>query len=91
MAEEGLQLFGGDWTERKLDALRRYLQAYSTALSKTRFRKVYIDAFAGTGYREQKLMPTEMTPLIFDDEVAQISSSEPQRFLDGSAKIALQD
>jgi three-Cys-motif partner protein len=89
MAEEGLQLFGGLWTEQKLDALRRYLQAYSTALSKTRFRKVYIDAFAGTGYRERKLIPTEKTPSIFDDEVAQISSPEPQRFLDGSAKIAL--
>jgi three-Cys-motif partner protein len=89
MAEEGLQLFGGDWTERKLDAIKRYLQAYSTALSKTRFRKVYIDAFAGTGYREQKLRATATTPSIFDEEVAEISSPEPQRFLDGSAKIAL--
>ncbi|MEM7806834.1 MAG: three-Cys-motif partner protein TcmP [Planctomycetota bacterium] len=89
MAEEGLQLFGGDWTERKLDALARYLVAYSTALSKTRFQKVYIDAFAGTGYREQKLAANPATPSIFDDEVKEIASSEPQQFLDGSAKLAL--
>ncbi|MFT3785160.1 MAG: three-Cys-motif partner protein TcmP [Tepidisphaeraceae bacterium] len=89
MAEEGLQLFGGDWTERKLDALDRYLKAYSTALSKAPFKRVYIDAFAGTGYREQRLASVETTSSIFDDEVAQIASPEQQRFLDGSAKIAL--
>jgi len=89
MAEEGLQLFGGDWTERKLDALARYLVAYTTALSKTRFHKVYIDAFAGTGYREQRLAAHPATPSIFDDEVKAIASSEPQQFLDGSATLAL--
>lgn len=33
MGQEGSQLFGGDWTERKLDALDQYLRAYTTALS----------------------------------------------------------
>lgn len=87
MAREGLQLFGGDWTERKLYALEQYLRAYAKALSKAQFNRVYIDAFAGTGYREQKVAAPE--PDIFAEEVKELSAPEPQRFLDGSAKIAL--
>lgn len=89
MAKEGLQRFGGDWTEDKLNALDQYLRAYAKALSKTRFQRVYIDAFAGTGYREQNAAALGETPSIFADDLAELASSEPQRFLDGSAKIAL--
>lgn len=45
-------VFGGPWTDRKLAILSKYLNAYSTALSSQPFEKLYIDAFAGTGYRE---------------------------------------
>ena len=46
--------FGGDWTSKKLEILRRYLDAYTTALkeqpSKERpFNLIYVDAFAGEG------------------------------------------
>lgn len=46
--------FGGNWTLIKLDALERYLVAFNTALQDkpkptSRFRRIYIDAFAGTG------------------------------------------
>lgn len=44
-----LQQFGGDWTIEKLDILTGYLDAYLTALKKFHFKKIYIDAFAGTG------------------------------------------
>ena len=44
--------FGGDWTDQKLSILRKYLNAYTTALSRLDFRTVYIDAFAGAGARE---------------------------------------
>jgi three-Cys-motif partner protein len=89
MAEENLQMFGGDWTERKLDAIEQYLRAYAKALSKTSFKRYYIDAFAGTGYREQKASPETAQPSIFQEELEELTSPEPQRFLDGSAKIAL--
>jgi three-Cys-motif partner protein len=89
MAEEGLQLFGGDWTEMKLDALEQYLRQYAKALSKQPFKRVYIDAFAGTGYREQKVIAQVNEGSIFADELAPLSESEPQKFLDGSPKIAL--
>ena len=42
--------FGGDWTRDKLEILRRYLDAYTTALKNRPFRLIYVDAFAGEGY-----------------------------------------
>ena len=41
--------YGGPWTIEKLNMLERYLDAYTTALKKTPFKLMYIDAFAGTG------------------------------------------
>lgn len=41
--------FGGSWTHDKLEILRRYLDAYTTALKNQRFRLIYVDAFAGEG------------------------------------------
>lgn len=66
--------FGGDWTELKLDSVRQYLEAYIKALKGKPFELEYIDAFAGTGYRD-----------VESDE-----EGETRKFLDGSARIALQ-
>lgn len=38
----------GPWAARKLDALERYLEFYTLALSKQNFTRIYIDAFAGS-------------------------------------------
>lgn len=46
--------FGGPWTEEKLDRVTQYLHAYTTALKNQPFQRMYIDAFAGTGYRARK-------------------------------------
>ncbi len=43
------QKFGGEWSERILSALRKYLQSYRLVLKNTPFTTVYIDAFAGAG------------------------------------------
>lgn len=86
MGESNLQRFGGHWTDAKLSALAAYLQSYTTALKKQPFRKVYVDAFAGTGYRELKAEPNDLVTG-FDE----LAANEPQRFLDGSARIALQN
>ena len=74
------QLFGGEWTEKKLSSVRQYLVAYATALSKQRFKIAYIDAFAGTGYRTSSAKENSES-LLFP---------EMDLFLDGSARIALQ-
>ena len=41
--------FGGDWTTKKLDAVEKYLQFFTTALKKQNFQLCYIDAFSGSG------------------------------------------
>lgn len=86
--------FGGPWTDQKLKVLGGYLQSYTTALQnkpsrKKPFRKAFIDAFAGTGYREIRSDthgdPTASQGLLFPD----LAEQEPQSLLDGSARIAL--
>lgn len=47
--------FGGAWTLIKLNVLKSYLPAFTTALSKRNFRLIYIDAFAGTGRCDVKM------------------------------------
>jgi three-Cys-motif partner protein len=44
-------LFGGPWTEIKLDAVEYYLECYTKALKRVGFDLWYIDAFAGSGDR----------------------------------------
>ena len=80
--------FGGEWTDRKLQVLAKYLQSYTTALKNARFHKLYIDAFAGTGYRDARRDEEEDSPqnILFPD----MAEPEPQSFLDGSARLALQ-
>lgn len=81
------QKFGGDWTEEKLERIRKYLVAYATILNKKDFTFAYVDAFAGTGYRENK---PKSAPSTLEFEIADsMSGPETQTFLDGSAKIAL--
>lgn len=79
------QVFGGNWTEEKLNRLRKYLVAYATIMNKYNFHYAYIDAFAGTGYRTLKEDETQ-TVTIFPDLV----EPESEKVFDGSARIALQ-
>ncbi len=78
-------LFGGDWTEEKLGILETYLKQYNTALKKQPFTRVYVDAFAGTGYREKRRKQGG-----FFDIFQETQEDESQRFLKGSAKRALE-
>jgi three-Cys-motif partner protein len=85
--------FGGDWTTEKLEVIAKYLQSYTTALkdkpSKEHpFVKAYIDAFAGTGYRDARREGETREPsqaLLLPD----LAEKEPQDLLDGSARLAL--
>src|ERR1700761_583657 len=47
-------VFGGPWTEIKLDAIEYYLGCYARALKRVNFDLWYIDAFAGSGDRESE-------------------------------------
>ena len=84
--------FGGDWTEAKLTVIAKYLRSYTTALkgqpSKEHpFKKTYIDAFAGTGYRQAHL--DDEGPQTADLLLPDLAEREPQALLDGSARVAL--
>jgi three-Cys-motif partner protein len=79
------QNFGGDWTTEKLERVRKYLKAYATIMKNWNFHFAYIDAFAGTGYRTYR-QDADSDELMFPE----IAEQEVQRFLDGSARIALQ-
>jgi three-Cys-motif partner protein len=79
--------FGGNWTTAKLDLVAEYLASYTTALKNAPFRKGYIDAFAGTGYRDAKPdneAGVSQSPLFPD-----LAMREPQDLLEGSAVRAL--
>ena len=76
--------FGGDWTEDKLEVMRRYFSSYAQALKNQSFAKWYVDAFAGTGERtEAKALKGNQDSLFGDDE------SEVVSVKDGSVRIAL--
>jgi three-Cys-motif partner protein len=73
------------WTTEKLARIAKYLRAYSTIMTKQAFRFAYIDAFAGTSYRTQKSVEVQ-GELLFPE----FAERETRRFLEGSARIALQ-
>lgn len=72
--------FGGPWTQRKLEVVRRYLDLYATALKNRPFKRLYIDAFAGTGDRSEKRLETQ--PLLDLPELDAVAK--------GSARLALE-
>jgi len=91
---DGTHKFGGAWTDHKLQILSEYLIQYTTALSKQAFVKTYIDAFAGTGYREHSetgktVDDTEVPQSRFEDFDDPGTEEATQLFLDGSARVAL--
>ncbi|MBA3404983.1 MAG: three-Cys-motif partner protein TcmP [Gemmatimonadaceae bacterium] len=95
-SEGNAHSFGGEWTSTKLDILGKYLAAYTKALhdkptAERPFRKAYIDAFAGTGYRVMSRTGSEIdaakTKLNLD--LPDLAEPAPQQLLDGSARIAL--
>jgi three-Cys-motif partner protein len=79
--------FGGNWTDEKLLRIRKYLTAYATILKKRKYKFAYIDAFAGTGYRENKAKDENVEQLSFFN---QTEIKEIESYSEGSARIALQ-
>jgi len=79
--------FGGHWTDTKLELVRKYLQAYTRIFDKNpkarKLHTIYLDAFAGTGYRTTQAQSNDS--FLFD-----LGEGENQTFLKGSARIALE-
>lgn len=78
-----LQEFGGPWTAIKIEILKKYLSAYTTALKyqpspDNPFELIYIDAFAGAGKYKikkkpaaEKLFETEL----YDENAIKVGSA----------------
>jgi three-Cys-motif partner protein len=81
--------FGGPWTEEKLMRLRKYLQAYMSIFSKNPRAKLlntmYVDAFAGTGFRKEMSSPESGD--LFDDVTADWDADALRK---GSTQVALE-
>ena len=74
--------FGGAWTDTKVEKVRRYLDAYTTALKSTTFELLYMDAFAGTGYRSAKAPDPDLDMLPGFPEFDEL--------VKGSARVAIE-
>ncbi len=81
--------FGGDWTEAKLERVGKYLSAYTTIFAKhpraQKLTPMYVDAFAGTGYRRRLPRLEDQTQLF-----SELRETDADDFLKGSARIALE-
>lgn len=80
-----IQRFGGQWTEKKLEALEDYLKAYLRIFTRNqraaKFTRHYVDAFAGSGMRQAYEQKGER--LDFDE------SEEAVMYMDGSVRKVL--
>ncbi len=83
------QRFGGNWTQEKLERVRKYLHAYTTIFAQNprakKLKPIYVDAFAGSGYRTG-VRKESSTLGLFPEFV----EADTQAFIKGSARIALE-
>lgn len=89
MVDTKTQQFGGDWTQDKLERVRKYLHAYTTIFATNpkarKLRPIYVDAFAGSGYRATR---RRHVPQV--DPFSEMEEADTQGFVKGSARIALE-
>jgi three-Cys-motif partner protein len=86
MAKETQQrLFGGNWTQEKLEKLTQYLRAYTKIFERNPraafFDTTYVDAFAGTGTLHAPEQPGGMFPDL---------SADVEDYQKGSVRRALE-
>lgn len=90
--------FGGEWTSTKLEAVREYFNRFNSALSKQRFKRVHIDAFAGGGRIEPMEEKKSAAQHVADGELFSIDSETTglpedegsEEFRHGSPLLALE-
>lgn len=79
-------MFGGPWTQQKLEVLSKYLSAYTKIFTKNRkaqfYATSYVDAFAGTGVIRRPALG-------FATLLPEIAKAE-EKFRKGSVRRALE-
>lgn len=65
--------WGGAWTEEKLDAFAKYVNAYLTIMNKYRdqfgWKLIYFDGFAGSGIRQSITHDSELMLDLFNEDM----------------------
>ncbi len=87
--------FGGEWTNEKLERLRKYLEAYQTIFHRNsnarKLSTTYVDAFAGSGKRIEPTsgvkssQPAPSDPFMFSAD----DQADAREFQKGSVEVAL--
>lgn len=84
--------WGGQWTEEKLDAFEKYVNAYLTIMNsyreKNKWKLIYFDGFAGSGSRNEKKKEKDSALLLdfFKDSILQ---KEELNLYEGAAERVL--
>ena len=82
--------FGGPWTEDKLQRIDDYLDAYMTIFSgnlrASKLNTIYLDAFAGTGFRTSPVAEDRAEGSLFEDALEDPDADSLKK---GSAYVAL--
>ncbi len=74
--------WGGSWTEKKLDAFIRYVDAYLTIMAKyPQFKTIYFDGFAGSGERGETTKSNLFTELNLDNEEMYLYQGAAERLI----------
>jgi len=83
--------WGGSWTEQKLEALEKYIRAYLRIMHRneraSRFTKIYLDGFAGSGKRyAREIAESAKQELELIPEVStEVEREELREYMEGSA------
>jgi three-Cys-motif partner protein len=89
MGDTRTHQFGGGWTQDKLERVRKYLHAYATIFASNpkaqKLKPIYVDAFAGSGYRATRKRQVPQVDLF-----SEMAEADTQEFMKGSARIALE-
>ncbi|MBN1291781.1 MAG: three-Cys-motif partner protein TcmP [Candidatus Latescibacteria bacterium] len=84
--------FGGQWTEQKLDHIKKYLHAYRQIFSSnpkaSYFNTTYVDAFAGPGFRNVSNKSDSLMIPLYGEEVYE--DEDAKSLQKGSVQIALE-
>jgi len=68
---EPSEIWGGVWTQQKLDTFEKYGNAYLTIMNKYRdkseWKLIYFDGFAGSGSRKTENHNSELMASLFKD------------------------
>lgn len=86
--------FGGLWTKQKLKIIETYIKEYSVALKNLKVKKIYVDAFAGSGITNiNKIIKDNKNNLSLIDFLENSydkSYDQCDTTLEGSALLSLQ-